>query len=123
MKLLKFNCYAMKKEDEYTAGCITLNLLVYGDSIQGVMEQLDHLIDDHMGIIDDYVKKLDKNEYYKIKPLLNRPAPFFMYADFIKCFIFDTLHLEKIIKTTREFLTFEDIKFIPDNVKIISDLT
>ena len=106
MKPLKFHCYALEKDGIYVAGCITLNLLVHEDSLKGALDQLELLIDDHLSIVEDYIEKLDRKEHYKIKPLLNRPAPLFMYIDFFKCFIYYHMH------SAKEILTFSDVKFI-----------
>lgn len=97
MRPIRLNCYAMKKENIYVAGCLTLNLIVYGDDIIDAIEKLKQLI-------YEYIETICKDkEYNEFSHLLNRPAPFFMYKDFIKCFIFYYLN------TAKEFLTFNEI--------------
>ena len=95
-KYYKIRCYAMKVDNSYFAASITLNLTTTGRNINEAKEKLNKII---FAYLDESISNKPLNE---CKHLLNRPAPLYMYFDYIKCFIFH--HVVK----TKEFFTFTE---------------
>lgn len=92
----KLNCYVTRKHGLFFAACITVNLTATGYTLEEARNNLDELLIDYLKII------VEGHEFNEFKHLLNRPAPFFMYIDYAKCFV-----LFNLFKFKKE-LTFEE---------------
>ncbi len=85
MKSFKVRNYALEKDGIYFAASITLNLTATGNTLTEAKNNLNKLV-------HDYLRTITKNRELKdIEHLLNRPAPLYMYIDYIICSIYHCL--------------------------------
>ena len=102
MKKITFRCYTIKKENLFVSANVTLNLLCTGKT---PFESMRNLIT----LTKDYLEEAIINKDLKARiHLLKRPAPLFMYVDYIKCAIIQTLFLI-IFKISNNFKAFKKI--------------
>lgn len=80
MKPFRARCYVMPKEGLFYAACLTLNLSAVGETLDEAKSNLDETINEYMRIATE------GREYDEFRHLIRRPAPLFMYVDYLVCF-------------------------------------
>lgn len=81
LKNYKLRCYLTGVKGDYFAACITLNLTASGKTEKSAIANLEKNIKSYLEVV---LKDKNPDNYLH---LLNRPAPLYMYTDYVKCFI------------------------------------
>jgi len=81
LKNYKLRCYLTGVKGDYFAACITLNLTASGKTEKIAIASLEKNIKSYLEVV---LKEKNPKDYLH---LLNRPAPLYMYTDYIRCFI------------------------------------